>query len=1041
MQTLTGQTIGKRYQTLDQLGMGGMGVVYRAVDRLTGQVVALKKVTELHAMPDLAGDTNFRLTLAQEFKTLASLRHPHIISVLDYGFDDEFQPYYTMELVEDAQTVLEATQSRPLVFKINLLLQILQALTYLHRRGILHLDLKPANLLVAEGVAKVVDFGLAITRQYEPPESDMVAGTLTYIAPEVLQGHPSTESADLYAVGVLAYEMFAGQHPFYTLDITRMIDNILMHEPDMSRLSVSPALAQVIGRLLSKAPEHRFSSAHATAVALMESIGQPIPIETAETRESFLQAAQFVGRDAQLTTLHNALKQAVDTEVRRGSAWLVGGESGVGKSRLLDELRTLALVEGALVLRGQTVSEGSAPYQSFREPLRRLVLETDLTPMEAGILSEVIPNLSELVEQNPEPPPLLEGKARQTRLAFTIIDLFRKQTRPILLLLEDLHWIGESAEILGRLSQVAPELPLLVVATYRDDERPDLPALFPAMQLMKLERLSPPDIEALSVSMLGPVGLDEQLLELLRRETEGNAFFIIEVVRALAEEAGRLDSIGTITLPTKVFAGGIRTVVNRRLSRVPPSAQGLLKLAAVAGRRLDLRLLKHLSPNTNLDWWLTTCAEAVVLEFYEGDWRFSHDKLRDGLLNNLGEDERRALHWRVAQAIESLHPDDPLVMASLAEHWYAARDIAKALEYACAAGEQSLDICDYAEAELILSRAAALLSENNPPSSQARQLLQLLGDAYTRQANYVAAQDAYEHSLNLALEQQDEFARTHILNSIAFMEMYRSNYELSRSKSLEALEIAQRIGDQKNSARAFNNLGVIAEYQGDFTSAVSYYRHALSLFRELDDLRGLASCLNNLGSIADSEGRYDDAQRYYQESLIICKQIDYRQGIAVLTNNLGIIAERLNDIEGADRSYLDSMNMSRAIGDRRGVSNCLANRVFTLLKLGRVEDARRAWREGMEIAHQIGASAIILHFMAGAGQVHLAAGQPEHAAEIIGTLQGHPGADADFQAVRLMPLLNETRARLPAETFEHAFKRGEGISLESAVQTQMGQLN
>jgi tetratricopeptide (TPR) repeat protein len=410
------------------------------------------------------------------------------------------------------------------------------------------------------------------------------------------------------------------------------------------------------------------------------------------------------------------------------------------------------------------------------------------------------------------------------------------------------------------------------------------------MQLMKLERLAPADIETLSVSMLGPVGQDEQLLDLLRRETEGNTFFIVEVVRALAEEAGRLDYIGAMTLPTKVFAGGIRAVVSRRLSRVPPSAQALLKLAAVAGRWLDLQLLKHLSPNTNLDWWLTTCSEAVVLEFYEGHWRFAHDKLRDGLLSNLGEDERRALHRRVAQAIEALYPDDPLVMASLAEHWYASKDVSKAIEYACAAGEQSLDICDYAEAEMILARAAAMLAGNAATPSQARQLLQLLGDAYTRQANYPAAQDAYERSLKLAAEQKDEFATTYILNSMAFMEMYRSNYDLSRSKSLEALEIAQRIGDLKNSARAFNNLGVIAEYQGDFAGAVSHYRQALVLFRELDDLRGLASCLNNLGSIADSEGRYDDAQRYYEESLIICKQIDYRQGIAVLTNNLGIIA-------------------------------------------------------------------------------------------------------------------------------------------------------
>src|SRR5689334_4408609 len=176
--------VGRRYLLHDLLGQGGMGAVYRATDRLTGQVVALKRVIPETAEIDFSSSYNledFRLALAQEFKLLASLRHPHIIGVLDYGFetginDEERQPYFTMELLENAQNVLDATKDLSLNQKFELLIQALQALSYLHRRGILHRDLKPGNMLVSNGQVKLLDFGLSVMRDRADYEH-MTAGT------------------------------------------------------------------------------------------------------------------------------------------------------------------------------------------------------------------------------------------------------------------------------------------------------------------------------------------------------------------------------------------------------------------------------------------------------------------------------------------------------------------------------------------------------------------------------------------------------------------------------------------------------------------------------------------------------------------------------------------------------------------------------------------------------------------------------------------------------------------------------------------------
>src|SRR5262245_31738818 len=690
--------VAHRYRIINELGRGGMGTVYRVLDRLTGRIVTLKRLAIASRPTEQAnGSIDERASFAGEFQVLASLRHPNIIDVLDYGFDDQRRPYFTMSLEENARTLVAAGADQAIAVQVDLLVQILRALVYLHRHGIIHRDLKPESVVVVDGQVKVLDFGLSVHRHGDTTTEDGVAGTLAYMAPELLRGEPASERSDLYAVGVIAHELFTGR---------------LRPASEGAENAIHPALRPIVERLLAERPEERYGDAAEVIAALAAALDQPLALETVATRESFLRTAALVGRERELDLLRSAL---VEASRGKGATSIVSGESGVGKSRLLDELRTRALIHGVFVARGQGVSHGGGPYHVWRDVLSSLVLRAAPTPGEAAVLKTVVPDIGRLLEQPVDDPPPIDSQAAQSRLLFAAERLLRAQDGPVLVLLEDLQWVGsESLRLLAWLAQAAKELPVLIVASLREDEAPDLPGAIPDARLLPLRRLMRDEIAALGASMIGPTGRRADVVTLLERETEGIPFFVVEVVRTLAESAGRLDAVAGGTLPARVTSGGMRRVIQRRLTEVPPDALPPLRTAAVVGREVDPALLEAMHPALDFEAWTTACARAGVLAVRDGQWRFAHDKLREQLLDDLPPALRRSLHRTVAEAIERLHGGRDEDVTALAHHWREVGEPAREARHTYRAGVVELRSGACREAVAHLERALELLPAVGP---------------------------------------------------------------------------------------------------------------------------------------------------------------------------------------------------------------------------------------------------------------------------------------------------------------------------------------
>ncbi len=1096
--------LGNRYQLHEKLGEGGMGAVYRATDRLTGQSVALKRVLIPigGSLPD-SDSSRLRLSLAREFQTLASLRHPNVIGVEDYGFDTNQQPYFTMTLLEKPQTILEVGAKADLEQKIDLLIQLLQAMAYLHRRGILHRDLKPANVLVEDGeTVRVLDFGLATAQEQQAGEG--VEGTVTYMAPEVISRAGASKAADLYAIGVMAYELFTGRYPFDATNINKLIRSVFYTEPDLNTITnltadqlaslktrstkfednvvgdihvqftdqqhaemPSQDLAAIVGKLMAKDPKARYQNAQDVINELYQVIGQPIYEESQAVRESFLQAASFVGRDEELGMLSASLLNAIEGH---GGAWLVGGESGVGKSRLLDELRIQSLVDGAMVIRGQAVAEGGLPYQLWHDPIRRLVLSTELSDIEAGVLKEILPDISSLIGREIPAAPVLEGKARQQRLNLAIIDLFRKQEHPTLLLLEDLHWAGVSLQPLKLLAENAKQLPLLVVASYRHDEMPELPNELPGIELINLNRLSETSIADLSVSMLGEAGKQPQVLAFLQRETEGNVFFMIETVRALAEEAGRLQAVGAMQLPEQIFAGGVQQIIQRRLGRVPDFFHPLLKLAAVIGRRLDFDLLAQLDSETDLEAWLNICANVAVFDRQDEQWRFAHDKLREALLKDLNPSEKVALHRQVAEAIENTYPNDKAQAVNLMEHWHHAGDIGKEAIYAQIAGEQALAISNSRGAIDHYNRALRLTPQDKQAVRAA--LLVDLAKSHENLSDYTTATQQLNDGLALARGANDQLMMVKALNALGLVTEMLGAYDDALKLNEQALDIARTIADRAGTATALKNLGNIGRLRGDYDNAKRYYQESLAIRTELNDKQGMAVCLNNLGLTHYFQGNMEEAKRcltealdihkqigarfetaaglgnlgvitaswgdteaakqYFEESMVTRREIGDRAGQASMLTNLGMLAKDAKDFDGAHRYFKEGLTIRREIGDRAGIANSLINLGVVAKGHQLIFQAEKYLIDALKEAKALEAVPLMLETMVELAGLQIENGQYTLAAEWLGMVVNHPALDTGVK-MAVEPILTDLGQKFAADKLTPALERGKHLQLDIVV--------
>jgi len=725
-----------RYVVQHALGEGAQKVVYLVHDEALNRDCALSLIKA--EMLDTEDLSRFR----REAQAMAALgAQVNVVTVFDIG-EESGRPFLISEYIGggDLRRELREVGGRFDIDRaIAIASDVAHALGLAHERGIIHRDIKPGNVwLTDQGTAKLGDFGLAATMdQTRLTQAGTMMGTAAYMSPEQGLGGEIDARTDLYALGAVVYEMVTGRPPFVGDDALAVISqhiNTAPVAPSWHNPAVPPALDSLILRLLATSPTERPQSA-ATVLAELNKIREAGLQEPGVLgpKASDLQGmawGAFVGRKEELGQLKSALEKTLSGQ---GSLVLIAGEPGIGKTRLAEEFAVYASLRGACVLTGQCFEEASAPYGPFVEALRQYArgIEDDALREQMG---EGAPEIATLVadvrRRLPEVGEALSLEAEGERLRlFESVTTFVKnaaKARPLLVVVEDLHWADKpSLLVLQYLLRGIADARVLVIGTYRDvdvDRDHPLAETLAALarqqnyRRVSLHGLSEGDVEELLLAIESSEeirGGGQPLSATLYQETEGNPFFMHEVLSHLVEE-GKLYREGGRWRSTAIdgselsIPGSVREVIGRRLSHLSDACGSMLTTASAMTGRFSWEELRAVSGDDEgalLDLLDEALANQLIVERkkdQEGTYDFTHALIRQSLYEVISTPRKVLLHGRIAEALEELYAAEVEThLPTLAYHFsQGARggSADKAIGYAVRAAERALAQAAFEEA-------------------------------------------------------------------------------------------------------------------------------------------------------------------------------------------------------------------------------------------------------------------------------------------------------------------------------------------------------
>ncbi|UCE74368.1 MAG: tetratricopeptide repeat protein [Methanomassiliicoccales archaeon] len=702
--------------------------------------------------------------------------------------------------------------------------------------------------------------------------------------------------------------------------------------------------------------------------------------------------SKFIGREDEMEEAKDHLNESIKGN---GRLVLIVGETGIGKSRFTSELGKYAESQGVLFLNGKSLyQENAEPYLPFIEAFGRyLSSERDFGDIDSraviGGASDEPFSLGLLpLGQTIEIPdvikkPSLNLQEERDRLFESLCNLVIdiSENTPLLLVLDDLQWADDGTlQLLHYLARNIRSTRVMICGTYCPEDLNNnggkanpFPETIRRMRIenlffeIALKRFDERSTALMIESLVGKQGLPDEFVKILYEESEGNPFFVEEVLRSLVNE-GLID-VDSYKWTAKFDASQIRIpstirdVIARRIDTLDDGTRAILRCASVIGNSFTFELLRRISDvdeEVAIDAIDASIEANIIHEDIsskEERYKFDHALIREVIFSSMSKSRRRLMHKRIGYIIEELNKDRlDEVVYNLVHHFREGKDAEKTLLYTIMAGDKATKAFAPEEAIHYYQFAISALEEMGKGEEiivTKLAVMAKLGEIFAITGKWDLSLEYHDNALVLSEKIDNKLEKARAYRSKGHIKQNKWEYESALKNFKLGLSLSKNISDIHGMADTYRGMGRVFWRKGEFERAIEYYEKSLSLTKEVEDEKTMATTYIEMGNVYSELGEWEKAIEYQTNSLkILEKNMDFYE-IGRSYNNIGVTYARKGDTEKAIEQFEKSIEFSNKTGNIRMAGWALFNAAEAYAKIGEFEKALDCCNRSLSIFERL----------------------------------------------------------------------------------------